>query len=102
MQYCCMSCICPLMMFFCVCPHSSEVRLVSSDSKGCVNVLGLTETSLTALSQWKAHDFEAWIAAFSYWDTQVIYSGEKSSLLFTSYCVTYLCGDSISIVVFHL
>ena len=49
---------------------------MSSDSKGCVNVLGLTETSLTALSQWKAHDFEAWIAAFSYWDTQIIYSGE--------------------------
>ncbi|KAL2092634.1 hypothetical protein ACEWY4_012432 [Coilia grayii] len=55
--------------------ESSAIRVVSSDSKGCVNVLGLTETTWTALSQWKAHDFEAWIAAFSYWDTQIIYSG---------------------------
>lgn len=82
------------MLFLFRCLHSSEIRLVSSDSKGCVNVLGLTETSLTALSQWKAHDFEAWIAAFSYWDTQVIYSGEKSSLLFLQYVATLLCDIS--------
>ncbi|KAM6965355.1 diphthine methyltransferase [Aplochiton taeniatus] len=54
---------------------SSEVRVVSSDSAGCVNVLSLGEAGLTAVSQWKAHDFEAWISAFSYWDTQIVYSG---------------------------
>ncbi|KAL4660793.1 diphthine methyltransferase isoform X1 [Arapaima gigas] len=54
---------------------SSEVRVVSSDSAGCVSVLSLGETSLDVLSQWKAHDFEAWISAFSYWDTQLLYSG---------------------------
>lgn len=55
--------------------NSSDVRVVSSDSAGCVNVLSLGENSLTAVSQWKAHDFEAWISAFSYWDTQLVYSG---------------------------
>ncbi|XP_038559816.1 diphthine methyltransferase [Micropterus salmoides] len=55
--------------------HSSDVRVVCSDSAGCVSVLSLAEGTLTALSQWKAHDFEAWISAFSYWDTQLVYSG---------------------------
>ncbi|KAL0979075.1 hypothetical protein UPYG_G00180200 [Umbra pygmaea] len=54
---------------------SSDVRIVSSDSAGCVNVLSLGEDSVTATAQWKAHDFEAWISAFSYWDTQLVYSG---------------------------
>ncbi|KAG8011647.1 Diphthine methyltransferase [Nibea albiflora] len=54
---------------------SSDVRVVCSDSAGCVSVLSLAEGALTSLSQWKAHDFEAWISAFSYWDTQLIYSG---------------------------
>ncbi|XP_070690259.1 diphthine methyltransferase isoform X2 [Pempheris klunzingeri] len=54
---------------------SSDVRVVCSDSAGCVSVLSLAQGALTALSQWKAHDFEAWISAFSYWDTQLVYSG---------------------------
>ncbi|XP_056143820.1 diphthine methyltransferase [Lampris incognitus] len=54
---------------------SSDMRLVCSDSAGCINVLCFGEANLTAMSQWKAHNFEAWIAAFSYWDTQLVYSG---------------------------
>nr|XP_046241998.1 diphthine methyltransferase isoform X2 [Scatophagus argus] len=54
---------------------SSDVRVVCSDSAGCISVLSLAEGALTSLSQWKAHDFEAWISAFSYWDTQLVYSG---------------------------
>ncbi|XP_077456911.1 diphthine methyltransferase isoform X2 [Stigmatopora argus] len=53
----------------------SDVRVVCSDSAGRVSVLSLDEGALTILSQWKAHDFEAWISAFSYWDTQLVYSG---------------------------
>lgn len=57
--------------------NSNEVKLVCSDSAGCVNVLSVSEGTLMPLSQWKAHDFEAWISAFSYWDTQLIYSGNS-------------------------
>ncbi|KAG7480491.1 hypothetical protein MATL_G00056650 [Megalops atlanticus] len=54
---------------------SAGVRVVSSDSAGGVNVLSLAPAGLTALAKWKAHDYEAWISAFSYWDTQLLYSG---------------------------
>lgn len=54
---------------------SSDIRVVCSDSAGCVSVLSVAEGAMTTLSQWKAHDFEAWISAFSYWDTQLLYSG---------------------------
>lgn len=51
------------------------MRVVSSDSSGSLTALSLGEASLTAVCQWKAHDFEAWISAFSYWDTRIVYSG---------------------------
>ncbi|XP_060763350.1 diphthine methyltransferase isoform X2 [Neoarius graeffei] len=54
---------------------STDPRVVTSDSTGSLMVLSLAEDHLTAVSQWKAHDFEAWISAFSYWDTQLVYSG---------------------------
>lgn len=56
-------------------PCSTDLRVVCSDSAGCVSVLSLGDGALTSLSQWKAHEFESWISAFSYWDTQVVYSG---------------------------
>lgn len=59
----------------CLFVSSTEVKLVCSDSAGCLTVLSVSEGTLTPLSQWKAHDFEAWISAFSYWDTQLVYSG---------------------------
>lgn len=52
--------------------------MVSSDSTGSLTVLSLGEASLTAECQWKAHEFEAWISAFSYWDTRVVYSGKRN------------------------
>ncbi len=60
-----------------MCFCSSDVRVVSSDSSGSLTALSLGEASLTAVCQWKAHDFEAWISAFSYWDTQIVYSGMR-------------------------
>ncbi|XP_041094458.1 diphthine methyltransferase isoform X2 [Polyodon spathula] len=56
---------------------SSSVKIVCSDSKGCISLLSLSGSaaSLHLLSQWKGHEFEAWIAAFDHWNSDVLYSG---------------------------
>lgn len=53
------------------------LKIISSDSKGQLHLLRLddVESRLQEVATWQAHNFEAWIAAFSYWQTEVVYSG---------------------------
>ncbi|KOC69406.1 WD repeat-containing protein 85 [Habropoda laboriosa] len=50
-------------------------KIVVSDSKGSVSLFELNNNELNEINSWNAHGFEAWIAAFNYWDTNVVYSG---------------------------
>lgn len=58
----------------------SKVHITCSSSDGCVSLFSLTESEgLNCLSSWKSHDFEAWITAFDYWNTNIIYTGKSAS-----------------------
>nr|CBH09247.1 putative WD40 repeat domain 85 [Heliconius melpomene] len=60
--------------------------LVVSDSSGAVTVFRVLEKGLENIGQWKSHNFEAWIAAFNYWNSDVFYSG-GDDCLFKAYDV---------------
>ncbi|KAG5722506.1 WD repeat-containing protein 85 [Termitomyces sp. T112] len=49
--------------------------LVVSLSNGSLCLLSSSETGLSLVNSWHAHDFEPWVAAWNYWNTNVIYSG---------------------------
>ncbi|XP_012576603.1 PREDICTED: diphthine methyltransferase [Condylura cristata] len=59
------------------------LRVVSSDSKGRLHLLKVSEgdAGLQEEASWKAHHFEAWVAAFNYWQPDVVYSGGDDGLL---------------------
>ena len=65
-----------------------------SGSSGCLTLVELTDSGLIPTNQWKAHDFEAWVAAFDYFNTSVIYSGRAFNdvpQLLRLYFLTFGC-----------
>ena len=52
-----------------------------SDSDGCLSIVYVGNSTAQTTHTWKAHGFEAWIAAFNYNNTNVIYSGTLDSFV---------------------
>ncbi|KXN90029.1 Diphthamide biosynthesis protein 7 [Leucoagaricus sp. SymC.cos] len=52
-----------------------DASLVVSLSNGSVCILRPTEASVSLSDSWHAHDHEPWIAAWNYWNTNVLYTG---------------------------
>lgn len=58
---------------------NNKVNVAASDSKGNLSHLNLENNSI--ISQWKAHDFEAWTVAFDSFNDNTIFSGENEHTL---------------------
>ena len=53
-------------------------NLVASLSDGSLSLLKpRSQGELIVFDKWHAHDHEPWIAAWNYWDSSVIYSGDN-------------------------
>ncbi|KAM6170166.1 diphthine methyltransferase [Rhynchocyon petersi] len=59
------------------------LEIICSDSKGQLHLLAVSEAEpgLQVMDTWQAHNFEAWIAAFDYWHTEIVYSGGDDGFL---------------------
>ncbi|KAJ2825412.1 hypothetical protein GGI24_003167 [Coemansia furcata] len=55
--------------------ESSQPEIVASQSDGTLQLLKLTDSQVETVHKWHAHDAEAWIASFDYWNTSTVYSG---------------------------
>jgi diphthamide biosynthesis protein 7 len=62
--------------------HEQNSPLISvSDSKGYISLLTLSDLMFEKRECWKAHDFEAWITAFDYWNDSVVYTGKRERVI---------------------
>lgn len=62
------------------CPLPSDDSIVVSLSTGSIALLQ-GEASLSVTSTWKAHMYEAWIAAFDAWNDQTVWTGGDDCVL---------------------
>jgi len=54
---------------------SSLGSLIVSQSDGSLSLLRPRDGIMAVAENWHAHDYEPWIAAWNYWDTNVLFSG---------------------------
>lgn len=59
---------------------ADDCEIAVSDSSGVVHVVSVSSSQLTLKSSRTAHEFEAWIVAFDYFDTNVLYSGKQHTV----------------------
>ncbi|XP_044008905.1 diphthine methyltransferase isoform X2 [Aphidius gifuensis] len=54
----------------------NDAKITVSDSEGKITIFNFdSHNDLSVLSSLEEHEFQAWITAFNYWNTNIIYSG---------------------------
>ncbi|KAI9098219.1 WD40-repeat-containing domain protein [Phlyctochytrium arcticum] len=61
--------------------NSRPPDIVVSESDGSIARITARESALERTEEWNGHDFEAWIAAFNYWNPEIVYSGADDCTL---------------------
>ncbi|XP_043500886.1 diphthine methyltransferase [Polistes fuscatus] len=54
---------------------NSIAKIIVSDSTGGTSLFELYNDQIKNLISWSSHEYEAWIAAFDYWNVNIIYTG---------------------------
>ncbi|XP_014611062.1 PREDICTED: diphthine methyltransferase isoform X2 [Polistes canadensis] len=54
---------------------NSIAKIIVSDSTGGTSLFELYNDQIKNLTSWSSHEYEAWIAAFDYWNVNIIYTG---------------------------
>ncbi|CAF4954176.1 unnamed protein product [Pieris macdunnoughi] len=60
--------------------YNGNTSVIVSDSAGNVTLWKVDDT-LEKVGEWQAHGYEAWIAAFNYWNLDVFYTGGDDCVL---------------------
>lgn len=55
--------------------YNSEVNVVVTTSSGTICIFELTNETFEKIRTIDCHEYEAWIAAFDYWNSKIIYTG---------------------------
>ncbi|XP_066261772.1 diphthine methyltransferase [Euwallacea similis] len=70
--------------------NTQQPQIICSDSNGNIHLLQLANSELILQKTLHAHDFQAWICGFNYWDTNVFFSGGDDSVFLK---FDHRCGD---------
>ncbi|KAG2227323.1 hypothetical protein INT45_004278 [Circinella minor] len=68
--------------------------IATSHSNGDLSLIQAGESEWFVEHQWNAHDLEAWIVGFNYWDTNILYSGADDATLKVWDTRTYQCTST--------
>lgn len=54
----------------------NDAKITVSDSEGKITIFNFdSQNDLSVISSLEEHEFQAWITAFNYWNTNILYSG---------------------------
>lgn len=68
-------------------PQVNDTKISVSNSEGGITIFKFGENgkALERINSWSAHKYEAWITAFDYWNTNIVYTGNDDKTIKNMY-----------------